>query len=50
MYDKFIVLREIDEWEKEIDRLEDSDEDESEEILEIKNRISLLKSALEDAM
>lgn len=49
MYDRFEILREIDEWEKEIARLEDSDEDESEQITEIQKRIETLKDALEDA-
>ena len=49
MYDKFEILIEIDDWEKEISRLEDSDEDESEQIAEIKERIKTLQDALEDA-
>ena len=48
MYDRFEILREIDEWEKEIARLEDSDEDESEQIAEIQKRIDTLKNALEE--
>ena len=48
MYDRFEILREIDEWEKEIARLEDSDEDESEQIAEIQERIDTLNDALED--
>ena len=49
MCDKYEILREISEWEKEIDRLEDSDEDESEQIMEIRGRIRALKDVLEDA-
>ena len=48
MYDKFEILKEIDEWEKEIAKLEDSDEDESEQIAEIQERIDTLNDALED--
>lgn len=33
--DKFEILNEIDSWEKETKKLENSDEDESEQILEI---------------
>ena len=47
MYDRFEILKEIDEWEKEIARLEDSDEDESEQIAEIQKRIDALNDALE---
>ena len=46
MYDRFEILREINEWEKEIARLEDSDEDEEEQISKIQDRISTLKLAL----
>lgn len=49
MYDRFEILREIDEWEKEIERLEESDEDESEQITEIQKRIETLKDELEEA-
>lgn len=48
MYDRFEILREIDEWEKEIARLKDSDEDESEQIAEIQKRIDALNDELED--
>lgn len=48
MYDRFEILREIDEWEKEISRLEDSEEDESEQIAEIQANIERLKFALAD--
>jgi len=48
MYDKFEILKEIDEWEKEIARLEDSDENESEQIAEIQNRIETLRDALKE--
>ena len=48
MYDRFEILREIDEWEKEIAKLEESDEDESEQIAEIQERIDTLNDALED--
>ena len=48
MYDRFEILREIDEWKKEITRLEDSEEDESEQIAEIQANIEKLKLALED--
>ena len=47
--DRFEILREISEWESEIDRIESSDEDESEQIREIEERIKLLKDSLEDA-
>lgn len=50
MYDRFEILRGIDEWEKEIERLENSDEDESKEIAEIKIRIDKLRDALDDAV
>lgn len=48
MYDRFEILKEIDEWEKEIARLENSDEDESEQIAEIEKRIERLKDALDE--
>lgn len=48
MYDRFEILREIDKWEKELRRLESSDEDETDEINEVKERIETLKSALEE--
>ena len=47
--DRFEILKEIEDWEKELDRLEDSEEDESEEIEVIKDRINTLKNALDDA-
>ncbi len=46
--DRFEILNEIDSWEKELSRLESSDEDESEQISEIKERISDLYEALAD--
>ena len=46
--DRFEILNEIDSWEKELSRLESSDEDESEQISEIKERISDLYAALAD--
>lgn len=46
--DKFEILKEIDEWEKEIERLENSDEDESDEITHIRERISKLWDAVKD--
>lgn len=46
--DRFDILNEIDNWEKELSRLENSDEDEADEILEIKERISDLYEALAD--
>lgn len=46
--DKFEILNEIDSWEKEIKRLQNSDEDEADEILEIEERISDLYEALAD--
>lgn len=46
--DRFEILNEIDSWEKELSRLENSDEDESEQISEIKERISVLYAALAD--
>ena len=49
MYDKFEILNEIRDWEKEIVRLEHSEADESEQILEIKSKIEQLKVALVDA-
>ena len=48
MYDKFEILKEISEWEKEIARLEDSDEDEYEQISEINERIETLRLALDE--
>ena len=47
MYDRFDILKEIEEWEKEIAILEDSEEDESEAIAEIEDRISALKAVLD---
>ena len=49
MNDRFDILREIEEWEKEIVRLKSSNEDESDQIAEIKERINDLIIALEDA-
>lgn len=46
--DRFEILNEIDSWEKELSRLENSDEDEADEILEIEERISDLYAALTD--
>lgn len=46
--DRFEILNEIDGWEKELSRLESSDEDEAEQISEIKERISDLYEALAD--
>lgn len=46
MYDKFEILNEIYAWEKEIARLENSSEDESEQIEEIQKRIQTLKDVL----
>lgn len=46
--DRYEILNEIDSWEKELSRLENSDEDEADEILEIKERISDLYEALAD--
>lgn len=46
--DRFEILNEIDNWEKELSRLESSDEDEAEQISEIKERISDLYEALAD--
>ena len=48
-YDRFEILNEISKWENEISRLVDSDEDETEQILEILNTISTLKSVLEES-
>lgn len=48
-YDKFEILKEIDEWRKEIDRLEKSDQDESEQIAEIRKRIDNLMLALNES-
>ena len=47
--DRFEILKEIEDWEKELDRLEDSEEDESEEIEVIRDKINTLKNALDDA-
>jgi predicted metal-dependent enzyme (double-stranded beta helix superfamily) len=47
--DKFEILNEIYKWEMEIERLLNCDEDESEEIEEIKKRLVDLKFALVDA-
>lgn len=47
--DRFEILNEIDSWEKELSRLESSDEDEAEQISEIKERIANLHAALTDA-
>lgn len=44
--DRFEILNEIDSWEKELSRLENSDE--ADEILEIEERISDLYAALTD--
>ena len=49
MYDRFEILREIDEWEEEIDRLKNSNEYESEQIEKIERKVYDLKSALECA-
>ena len=49
MYDKFEVLNEIYAWEKENARLENSNEDESEQIKEIKKRIQTLNDVLPDS-
>lgn len=49
MYKKFDILHEIAAWEKEVVRLEDSEEDETEQIQEIKERIAKLRDALQDA-
>lgn len=46
--DRFEILNEIDSWKKELSRLESSDEDEAEQISEIKERISDLYEALAD--
>lgn len=46
--DRFEILNEIDGWEKELRRLENSDEDEADEILEIEERINNLYEALAD--
>lgn len=43
--DRFEILNEIDSWEKELSRLENSDENEADEILEIEERISDLYAA-----
>lgn len=42
--DRFEILKEIEDWEKELDRLEDSEEDESEEIEVIRDKINTLKT------
>lgn len=44
--DRFNILNEITEWKREIIRLENSDEDETEQILEIEKRINELNAAL----
>lgn len=44
--DRFEILNEIDSWEKELSRLESSDE--ADEILEIEERINDLYEALAD--
>ena len=49
MLDRFEILSEISDWEKEIERLEGSEEDESEQIAEIQVRIEKLNDALDDA-
>lgn len=49
MYDRFEILKEINKWEEEIDRLKTSDKDESDQIAEIEGRIFDLKIALEYA-
>lgn len=49
MYDRFEILNEINKWEEEIDRLKNSDEDESDLIDEIEGKIFDLKIALEYA-
>ena len=47
--DMFELLNEIGSWEKELKKLENSDEDEAEQISEIKERIANLHAALTDA-
>lgn len=49
MNEIFEILREINKWEEEIDKLKNSEEDESDLIAEIEGRIFDLKIALEDA-
>ena len=52
MYDEQEILREIYEWEDEIERLENSEEEvdeNKEEINQIKERVETLRIALEDA-
>ncbi len=44
--DRFDILNEITEWKSEIIRLENSDQDETEQILEIEKRINELNAAL----
>lgn len=46
--DRFEILNEIGSWEKELSRLESSNEDEVEQISEIKERINDLYEALAD--
>lgn len=46
--DKFEILNEIDSWEKEIKRLQNSEEEEADEILEIEERIDDLYAALRE--
>lgn len=46
--DRFEILNEIDSWEKELKKLENSDEDEAEQISEIEERINDLYEALAD--
>ena len=47
--DRYEILNEIDSWEKELKKLKNSDEDEAEQISEIKERIANLHAALADA-
>lgn len=47
--DQFEILNEIFKWEMELKKLENLDEDESEQILEIKEVIANLNAALVEA-
>lgn len=46
--DRYEILNEIDSWGKELSRLENSDKNEADEILEIEERINNLYEALAD--
>lgn len=46
MYDYFEILHEISQWEKELERLQNEDPQDSEQIAEVKNTINKYKTIL----